>query len=143
MKRTSFERFLDVLWKHEIKTINAHLPKIRKPLSELINESEPAVPTQDGNNFFINKDELVELANLLPKRMHKYVRLPIILIRRVNLGPGVFTVGGSKWDAEAIRIILDLENSKTFPLYLYRPQVYQLRKKFRTLTVIGFSISEL
>ncbi|RLE52214.1 MAG: hypothetical protein DRJ20_00545, partial [Candidatus Methanomethylicota archaeon] len=73
--------------------------------------------------------------------------LPIVLIRRVDLGRGVFQVLGDKAEAYVVLKILESERVQkvedvTLPVYLYRPQVFKLRRILRTSMVIGFAFSD-
>lgn len=146
-KRRAYDRFLNTIWSREIKSINDHLPKRFKTLEELLQEEDPHVITRDGNKYPFDKQELKILTNLLPKTYYSKLKLPIILIRRISLGPGVFSVGGGKVENFVIRKILNLsdksnpDEDESYP-YLYRPQIQKLRRKLRTLTVIGFGAPE-
>lgn len=143
------DKFLRVLWKYEIERINDHLPKKTKTLSNLLEEEEPYVISRDGSNFLIDKDELNFLASFVPKEYHKLVRLPIVLIRRLDLGKGVFTIGGGKLESFLIHKLLKNTNASFFeyknvelPPYIYWPHVVELRRKFKTIITIGFGVSK-
>ena len=73
--------------------------------------------------------------------------LPILIIRRRELGSGVYAVAGELIDEYVVARAIGaydgswleyLENRKN-PLYIYKPQLLLLRKKLRTATVIGFA----
>lgn len=142
-KRRAYDRFLHTIWASEIKNINDHLPKHFKTLKELLQEEKPHVITRDGSKYPLDKEELKTIANLLSKEYHSKLKLPIILIRRIGLGPGVFSIGGGKVENFVIRKVLNLTD-KSYPdedqshPYLYRPQIRKLRREFRTITIIGF-----
>ncbi|MFX1487305.1 MAG: DUF61 family protein, partial [Promethearchaeota archaeon] len=95
-KRRAYDRFLHTIWSSEIKNINDHLPKHFKTLKELLQEEKPHVITRDGSKYPLDKKELKTVANLLSNEYHSKLKLPIILIRRIGLGPGVFSIGGGK-----------------------------------------------
>jgi hypothetical protein len=68
------------------------------------------------------------------------------LVRRIDLGEGVFSIGGSKletfFSARMLGITqepFDSYESADIPPYFYRPQVQELRRKLRSLSVIGFA----
>jgi len=143
------DKFLRVLWKYEIERINDHLPKKTKTLSSLLEEEEPYVISRDGSNFIIDKDELNFLASFIPEELHRLVRLPIVLIRRLDLGKGVFTISGGKLESFIIHKLLKNTNA-TFseykdvdlPPYIYWPHVVELRRRFKTIITIGFGVSK-
>ena len=103
----------------------------------------PSVKARDGGEIVFDRAELEMVAQLLPKELHCQLRLPIVLLRRIDLGPGVFSVSGGKAEAYlTLKLLarrnLDLERVE-LPLYIYRPEVQELRRRLRTLTVIGFA----
>ena len=145
----SEDKFLRVIWKYEIERINDHLPKKTRSLSSLLEEEEPYVISRDGGNFTIDKDELNFLASFIPKELHDFIRLPIVLIRRLDLGKGVFTISGGKLERFVIHKLLkniDAPFSEyrniELPLYIYWPHVAELRRRFKTIITIGFGVSK-
>ena len=98
----------------------------------------------------MRKDELESLASILPKDDAGKIHLPIVLIRRRDMGPGAFTILGDKPEAYAVSRMLsrfdgDFEEyrAKSGPeLVVYKPQVSELTRKFHSLIVIGFGVSE-
>jgi len=142
------DRAFKTLLKHEVERINEHLPKEYRTLSELLSMETPSVKARDGGEIIFDRGELEYVASLLPKELHSKLTLPIVLMRRIDLGPGVFSVSGGKVEAYvALRVLnegghVDYEKVET-PLYIYRPQVQMLRRRLRTLTVIGFATEGL
>jgi len=135
------DRFLKALWRKEVERLNDHLPREFKTLEELLKEEEPSVKAKDGSELVFSREELEFIAKSLPKDEYRTLRLPIILMRRIDLGPGVFSVSGGRAEALLVRKVLN-EGGRadpSTPLYLYRPQVALLRRKLKTTTVIGFS----
>lgn len=145
----SISRMLNRIWQSDVERINDHLPKELKTLSQLLSSDEPMVETKGGAPLIFDRDELLRLAKLIPSEFHDKVKLPFILLRRLDLGRGVFQVIGGKIETYAIATILgisredDLISSIDKPLYLYKPQVFKLKMLFRTITVVGFAFSEL
>jgi uncharacterized protein (UPF0216 family) len=140
-------RAFDALLSHEIRKLNAHLPKQRRPLGELLTASDPTVETVDGTSILIKKTELEELARIVPKERHDQVKLPIIILRTMELGKSTYTVAGSPIEEFTVRKILGTTDASFSYLYrsqppfiLYRPQVVELLRKFHSLFVIGFGI---
>jgi uncharacterized protein (UPF0216 family) len=144
-EKTGFERMLRYIWKWDVNKINDHLPSKTVPLSELLREEEPAVVARDGTKLWIDQDELTKVANMVPKSLHSKLCFPIVLIRRIDLGEGVFSISGGKLEVFFVAKVLGItvESFVNYemvdaPNNIYRPQVQELRRKLRTLSVIGF-----
>ncbi len=143
----AIDRYLKLLWKMDIEKINAHLPKATKSLAKLLMEEEPSVITRDGSRIYFEKDELKKLVEIIPTEFHKKITLPFILIRRLDFGKGIFTIGGGPLQAFTIKKILGI-TEKPFQNYafeeknetnLYWHHIRDLRKKFKSSFVIGFA----
>lgn len=140
------DRFTSALLKDDLRRLNSHLPKQRKTLAELLKETTPRVGSVSGDQIRMRKNEIEDLAHSLPGEARERVRLPMILLRRSDLGPGAYTVLGDPYEEYAISILstpsdLDFEEFKrrtTGPLIFYKPQVSQLLRKFHSLVTIGF-----
>jgi uncharacterized protein (UPF0216 family) len=122
----------------EIQKINDHLPTSHKSLEELLKEDIPSVKTRGGDDIIFLKDELITLAKLIPKEKHRDIKLPIVALRRIDLGRGVYTLVGSEETIKFIKKILNIDSNSE---YLYRPQIFELKRKFSSLVIIGFSTS--
>lgn len=136
---------LKYIWKWDVNKINDHLPSKTIPLSELLGQEEPIIKARDGSKFWIDREELMKVASLVPKALHRRLHFPLVLIRRIDLGEGVFTISGGKLEAFFVAKMLGTSNeplmnyeSAEVQNYIYRPQVQELRRKLRSLTVIGF-----
>lgn len=143
------EQLLKRLLKEEVKRINLHLPKSAKSLSELLREDEPKVEAIDGSLIIMRKNELAELARIVPEEYHQRFMLPIIVLRRMNLGKGTFTPLGGKVENFTIKRVLGLTSlafekmdQNCEPCYLYRPHVQELLRRFKSLVIIGFGVPE-
>ena len=126
-----------------MEKLNDHLPKEYKTLDELLSMDSPSVKARDGGEIIFDRGELELLAQLIPKELYGQLRLPIVLLRRVDLGPGTFSLSGGKVEAYlALKLLGQVDvnlDGVELPIYIYRPQVQELRRKLRTLTVIGFA----
>lgn len=126
-----------------MEKLNDHLPKEYKTLDELLSMDSPSVKARDGGEIIFDRGELELLAQLIPKELYGQLRLPIVLLRRVDLGPGTFSLSGGKVEAYlALKLLGQVDvnlDEVELPIYIYRPQVQELRRKLRTLTVIGFA----
>jgi uncharacterized protein (UPF0216 family) len=140
--------FIEKTIERDIDTLNDHLPESRHPLSELLETDSPHFRTRDSNVSVFRKDELEELAAEVPSRFHDDVRLPIVLLRRLDHGVGIYTISGNKVELFMIfRIIgyvdLEWENIENWkPVEkLAKPQVQVLRRKLPSTTSIGIAMS--
>ena len=140
--------FIEKMIERDIDTLNDHLPERRHSLSELIKSESPRFKTKDGQFSEFRKEELADLAKEIPQRFHEDVRLPIVLLRRLDYGQGIYTIAGSKVELFVIHRVLgyvDLgwdELGKWKPVErLARPQVQVLRRKLPSTTTIGIAMS--
>jgi uncharacterized protein (UPF0216 family) len=143
----TLERTFDALMGRELRRLNTHLPKQRRTLKELLGEADPTVPTVDGSTIVLRKEEMQELAQIVPPEYHDSLKLPIIVVRRMELGRSLYTVSGDKLEEFTVKKILGKTSAEYHtmylddePLYLYRPDVSELLRRFHSLVVIGFGI---
>ena len=142
------EGLADKILKDELRRLNAHLPKARRGLKELLSEDPPSVPTVDGKKIVMNLDELKELAKALPEQAMERVKLPLVMLRRTELGPGSFVLLGDKMEEFALSRVLgtfeggyeDFKREWATAKVFYKPQVSELLRRFHSLVVIGFGI---
>jgi uncharacterized protein (UPF0216 family) len=145
-EKTGFDKMLRYIWKWDVNKINDHLPSKTVPLSELLTKEEPAIKARDGTKLWIDQDELTKVANMVPKPLQRKLHFPIVLIRRIDLGEGVFSISGGKLEAFFVAKALGITNESFMnyetvdvPSHIYRPQVQELRRKLRSLSVVGFA----
>ena len=145
--KSTLERTFDSLLGRELRKLNTHLPKQRRTLKEFLSEAVPAVPAVDGSTIVLRKNEIEELARIVPREYHDSLRLPIIVLRRMELGKSVYTVSGDKVEEFTVKKILGKSASEYHkmylddePLFIYRPGVGELLRRFHSLVVIGFGI---
>jgi uncharacterized protein (UPF0216 family) len=149
-EKAGFNRILRYIWKWDVNKMNDHLPSKTISLSELLSEEEPIIRAKDGTKLWIDREELTKVANVVPKMLHGKLHFPIVLIRRIDLGEGVFTISGGKLEAFFVAKMLGITresflNYETVDVqnHIYRPQVQELRRKFRSLSVVGFGGTSL
>jgi len=138
-----FDRFINALWKSELQKLNDHLPKEYKPLTRLLNEDEPHVQTIGGDKIFMNKKDLELVASIVPRKYHGKLRLPLTFIRRIDMGEGVYTISGGLLERLLVSSLLKekpvfVENEEDALEYIYRPQLWHLKRVIRSLVVVGF-----
>ncbi|MHA1607945.1 MAG: DUF61 family protein [Candidatus Freyarchaeota archaeon] len=144
----AFERFFKALWKSELQKLNDHLPREYKTLSQLLKENDPAVPTVGGDLIFLDKADLETVASLVPEKYHGRLRLPLVFIRRIDMGEGVYTVSGGLVEQLTVSSLLNdkegfIEDYEKAVKYVYRPQLWYLKKRVRSLIVVGFFMPKI
>jgi uncharacterized protein (UPF0216 family) len=143
----SLDRALDAVLGHELRKINTHLPKQRRSLTELLRLNDPTVEATDGSAIVLKRADLEELARIVPAEYQDRLKLPIIIMRRMDLGRSTYSVSGERVEEFTVKKILGLTNDEYYqmykeqePAYLYRPQVTELLRKFHSIFVIAFGI---
>ncbi len=86
---------------------------------------------------YFDRRELEEFRKILPEGFD--VSLPLIFIRRRELGEGVYIIKGEKREAEAFRLALGLSSihKVTEGYYTYKPFVIEFLRRYKTLGVVG------
>jgi len=145
--KNTLQRTFDALLGRELRKLNTHLPKQRRTLGDLLRGNDPTLPTVDGSTIVLRTEEMQDLAQIVPQEYHDLVRLPIIVLRRMELGKSVYTVSGDKVEEFTVKKILGKTKAEYHsmylddsPLYLYRPDISELLRRFHSLIVIGFGI---
>lgn len=142
---TSFDKILE----HEIDTANDHLPAKRVSLKEILQSGDYSYTTRGGEKSSFRIEEVEYLKALIPENLQDDVRLPLVILRRMDLGQGIFSISGGKVELFLVYgIIDDKEGIEWDDLVLWepveryvRPQVQLLRRKFPSATVIGFTLT--
>lgn len=141
------ERAFDAVLSHEIRKLNTHLPKFRRTMSELLKGTDQTVEAVDGTSILLKAAELEELASIVPKGYQHRLKLPIIILCRMDLGKSIYTVAGEPIEEFAVKKILGTTDANYREMYrdrasffLYRPQVVELVQKYHSLFVIGFGV---
>jgi uncharacterized protein (UPF0216 family) len=132
-----------------VRRLNLHLPKNRKTLSQLLGETEPSVNTVEGDKICFKKQDIEEIARVVPQRYHRSLMLPILVVRRIDLGKGAFVVLGGRTEKSLVKKVLGL-SEKSFDelcyedadLHIYRPQVQELLAKLKSAVTIGFDVPD-
>ena len=124
----------------EIERINDHLPRESRTLRELLEMKEPKVLTRAGDELIMDRKELEMLASMVPAHCHDKLRLPIVILRMMEMGEGVYMICGGDLEAQVIAEVLGPNAVYYYDgkAFLYKPYIAILRSKLRTTTVIGF-----
>lgn len=145
------DRFSDALLRDDLRKLNSHLPKNRRTLRELLTDPAPRVQAASGDFIRMKKSELEEMSRSLPIEASARVRLPIVFLRRGDLGLGAFTILGDPYEEFAILILVDafqgtfeqFREQKSDPIVIFKPQVTLLMRRFHSLLVLGFGGSNI
>ncbi|MDI6811348.1 MAG: DUF61 family protein [archaeon] len=143
--------FDDKIFMKAVKALNMHLPGERKTLLDLLDEDKPAVQGRDQSMHRIKREELEEIARLIPKEEYKNLRLPIYIELTSDYGRGIARIQG-RLDCEIVRRILgegregseeqhEKESEKGDEIFIYRADVRRLRRKLPTTTEYAFFYS--
>lgn len=145
--KSTTERAFDAVLARELRKLNTHLPKRRRSLKELLTSTDLTVLAMDDSAIVLRKEEIDELARIVPLEYQESVRLPLIILRRMELGKSVYTVSGDRVEEFTVKRILGKTDADYHsmqldhqPLFLYRPDVSELIRRFHSLVVIGFGV---
>jgi len=145
------DRFIDALLRDDMRKLNSHLPKNRRTLKELLSDPAPRVPAASGDLIKMKKHELEEFSRSLPTEANTRVKLPIVLLRRRDLGPGAFTVIGDRYEEYAMLLLVgsfqgsfeQFREQKSDLVVLFKPQISLLMSRFHSPLVLGFGSSDI
>ena len=126
----------DNILKKQVISLNRHLPRRRKTLAELLKEERPHVLGADGTRHRFKNAELKKIASIIDKEDYKKLKLPIY-IEIESLTSGAKIAGDI--ESSIICKILNIEQCKR-ELFIYRPQIKELRSKFPTTTQYIFLV---
>ena len=143
----TLERTFDAILGRELRTLNAHLPNHRRTLTELLKISNPTVEAVDGSSILLKTAELEALARQVPPELQDRLKLPIIILRRMELGKSIYTIAGGKTEEYTVQKLLGKTKGDYYqmlsdhtPVFLYRPEVSELLRLFHSLFVIAFGV---
>ena len=102
-----------------------------------------------GHSIRMKKEELEELSKSLPGDAAKRIRLPIIFLRRRDLGPGAFIVLGDPIEEYATRLLTgafhgtfeEFKKQSHLAGTVYKPEIGLLLRRFHSLIIMGFATS--
>jgi len=136
---SSYERMLQEYLRDELRVLNAHLPRYRKSLSELLGEEYPHVICNDGNAHFFKRRELEYLAGIISSDEQEALLLPMLIELTPDQGE-VAIICEQGVEAKIISKILNMpiihERKR---ITIYKPQLSLVRKVLKTTTQYVFS----
>jgi uncharacterized protein (UPF0216 family) len=118
------------LLKKQILILNRHLPRRRKTLSELLQEPKPHVTGGDGIRHRFKKLELEKLSKMIPKDQWSRLKLPIYI--EIEAETSGARVAGLLETSVVCKLIGKEEAEDQ--IFIYRPDIKELRKKLPTTT---------
>lgn len=125
------EKFLKI----ELTRLNAHLPKSRISLKEALGSESPGVLTRSGRVHSFDRRELEELAKLVEESEMDRLMLPIFIEVNPRLGRGTARISG-RLECKVVGKILQREAGEE--MFIYRPEVAELRRRLPTTTCYVF-----
>ena len=138
-----YEKVLQEFLKDELRVLNAHIPRQRKSLSDLLGEEYPYVVCSDGSTCLFKKKELEYLAEILDAEEQKALFLPML----IEIGHGqdeAMVISTEGIEEKVISKILKMPvSSKQGRVTIYKPQLSMLRKVLKTSTQYVFSTNVL
>ena len=122
----------------ELKAVNAHLPRGRKTLAQLMDEAHPHVLLNDGTEHHFRRKELRFIAGIITQEEQSSLLLPMILEVQSQEGDIVIhTKGGI--EAKVLSVILGMPLVVRHNiLRIFRSQVNMLRSVLKTTTQYVF-----
>jgi uncharacterized protein (UPF0216 family) len=140
-------RHLDKLIEHDIDTLNDHLPETRVSLRDLKDIPNPHFITRCGETSVFRREEIEEILRVVPEQFYDDIRLPVVILRRMDYGSGIHTVAGTKAELFLMHVFLGYVDLRweNFAVWkpierLARPQVQLLRRKLPSTTVLGIVV---
>jgi uncharacterized protein (UPF0216 family) len=125
-----------------------HLPKKRITL-ELALKGYNYYVSRENNKLYIDMQEVELIYSLCPAEKVSSIHLPILIIRRRDVGTGTYVISGELIEQYIVLKALEKidvdwkkwleEHPSSKDIYLYKPDLISIRKKLPTSTVIGFS----
>ena len=125
----TLERTFDAILAREIRNLNTHLPKQRRTLSDLLKIKDPTIEAMDGSSILLKTSELEALAKEVPTEYHDRLKLPILILRRMELGRSVYTVSGERIEEFTVQKLLGRVQADYHQMYSNHEVVFLYRQK--------------
>ena len=134
----------------EISTINLHLPAKIGNLAVLLKAEKKGFINRKKDFIEFDQREFQFIINNIPKEEHSRFELPIFLLRRRDLGKGVYVIGGNLINIYVIKKCLD-NSLQSFFIWklerkdenaqriLYSNEYAIIRRTFPTTSVTAIS----
>ncbi|OUJ18537.1 hypothetical protein AMET1_1456 [Methanonatronarchaeum thermophilum] len=132
------KRYKRILMK-QIKALNNHLPQRRASLKKLTENPELELKTRKGEKFTVNSDEIERISKIVPKRYWETLKIPIYIEINRKHSKGTYKISG-RYATMVVSEILNrgIDEDKE-QLFIYRPEVIELRRELKTTTEYMFA----
>ncbi|MEN6330316.1 MAG: DUF61 family protein [Methanobacteriaceae archaeon] len=127
----------DRLLKKQILSLNRHIPRQRKVVSELRSEDKPHVVGVDGSRHRFKRNELELIVSMLSDSEQDILKLPIY-IEMDTMASGARVAG--KLETRILCEILNREECPSDEIFIYRPEMKLIRQKLPTVTQYMFLV---
>jgi len=132
----SSDRLNKVFLEVELKALNSSLPRVRRPLSELLAEPSPSYMTASGEHVRFDREDLVSLSKIVPPDKAGEILLPFVIVKEASSKRGVYTFEGNDSEIAVLAVLLKKDAPSR---YLFRPDIHELGRLCPTVFVLGFS----
>ncbi|KQC04587.1 MAG: hypothetical protein APR53_09800 [Methanoculleus sp. SDB] len=122
----------------EAKKINDGIVADRKTLSRLLEEERPYATTKGGGEYLFDRAMLGMLAQRLPIRLHRHLRLPILFIYVPDVRDSVYTA--DEYAVAALQELGEISGMRTPEkgrLWVARPIVHAIMQAYPTAVQIA------
>jgi uncharacterized protein (UPF0216 family) len=137
--QSPYEKMLQNCLRGELRIVNSGLPQSQKRLSTLLDEKYPHVICNDGSTHFFKRNEIEYLASMLDIDEQKTLPLPMLIELGANQAEAAVICEG-KLEVKILSKALDMPViCEERRIRIYKPQLYLLRRKFKSTTVYVFS----
>jgi uncharacterized protein len=124
------------LLKKQILSLNRHLPRRRKNLTELREEDKPHVMGTDGTRQRFKRNELKKILSMIPEESWSRLKLPLYI--EIDADMSGSRIAG-KLECSLVCQILGRENCGE-EIYIYRPDIKLLRQELPTTSQYIFLV---
>jgi uncharacterized protein (UPF0216 family) len=90
---------------------------------------DPTIEAMDGSSILLKTSELEALAKEVPTEYHDRLKLPILILRRMELGRSVYTVSGERIEEFTVQKLLGRVQADYHQMYSNHEVVFLYRQK--------------
>ncbi len=130
------DRLNKVFLEVELRNLNSSLPRVRRPLRELLAEPSPSYMTASGEHVRFDREDLVSLSKIVPPDKAGEILLPFVIVKEASSRRGVYTFEGNDSEIAVLAALLKKDEPSRC---LFRPDIYELGRLCPTVFVLGFS----
>jgi len=122
-----------------IESVNRHLPERKQSLKALIESDNPTIKARDGNEYYVEKEELEFISKFVDEFEWDKFFIPIIL-EMTNLGGEYIIYIRDKRHAKFLEKAFGFDRYAGNAMLLYTYEMQRIRKKLRTTTQVMFRV---